>query len=213
MKNNNLCTIYVVRHGESEANALGAKGTPFKSSLEFGSKLTAKGRAQAKALAQKFKNIKFDAIFSSDYTRTKETAEILRSERKLAILTTEVIRERQFGSWAGKWHLVKYKLHEEIRNIAEEDKMKFVFEDVETEEHLYERFNLFLREIAVAYVGKTVLVTCHGNLMRTLLWKLGWATYHQLPSGSIENTGYYIIESDGAEFFLKETHGINKKEE
>jgi alpha-ribazole phosphatase/probable phosphoglycerate mutase len=212
-KNNNLCTIYIVRHGESEANVLGAKGIDFKSSLEYGSKLTEKGRTQAKVLAEKFKNIKFDAIFSSDYTRTQETAAILKLERKLAVIATEVIRERQFGSWAGRWHLVKYKLHEEIRNLAEEDKMKFVFEDVETEEHLYERFNVFLREIAIVYAAKTVLVACHGNLMRTLLWKLGWATYHQLPSGSIENTGYYIIESDGTEFYLKETHGVNKKEE
>jgi broad specificity phosphatase PhoE len=200
----------VVRHGESEANALGAKGTPFKSTLEFGSKLTAKGRIQAKTLAEKFGNIKFDAIISSDYTRTKETAEILKLQRKLAIITTEAIRERQFGSWAGKWHLVKYKLHEEIRKLAEEEKMKFVFEDVETEEHLYERFNVFLREIAVVYAGKTVLIVCHGNLMRTLLWKLGWATYHQLPSGSVKNTGYYIVESDGTDFYLNETSGIEK---
>ena len=203
----------MVRHGQSEGNVLSDKGKDFNASKWNGTKLTEKGREQATRLAKEFKNINIDAIFSSDYARAQETAEILRSENKLAIITTEAIRERQHGSWSGKWSIAKSRLDAEVKNLAEEDKMKFVFEDVETEEHLYERFNLFLREIAVAYIGKTVLVVCHGNLMRTLLWKLGWATYHQIPSGSIENTGYYIVESDGADFSLKEIHGINKKEE
>lgn len=208
---NNLCTIYVVRHGESEGNVLGRKNQTFEAALEKEVRLTRKGNSEAKTLAKKFKNIHFDAIFSSDYARAKETAEIIKLERKLAVQTTEAIRERQFGSWAGKWHLVKYKIHEELRALSEEEKMKFVFEDVETEEHLYERLNIFLREIAVSYPNKNILVVCHGNLMRTLLWKLGWATYHELPSGSIENTGYYVVESDGTDFFLKKVVGVNKK--
>lgn len=208
----NLCTIYVVRHGESQGNVLGSKGKTFDSNMETSVSLTEKGIGQAKKLAERFKTVRFDAIFSSDYVRAKETAEILKLKRKLAIDAKEIIRERQFGSWAGKWHLVKHKLHEEIRSLEEKDKMSFVFEDVETEEQLYDRFNVFLREIAVAYPEKNILVVCHGNIMRTLLWKLGWATYHQLPSGSVENTGYYIIQSDGTDFFLKEVHGVNKKD-
>jgi broad specificity phosphatase PhoE len=212
MNNDNLCTIYIVRHGESQANAKEDKNKVFEPSIEHTTKLTKKGVLQAKALAGKFRDIEFDAIFSSDYVRAKQTAEILRLQRKLAVEAKEVIRERQFGSWAGKWSTVKHKLQEQIKDLEEKDKMSFVFEDVETEENLYNRFNIFLREIAIANSGKKILVVCHGNLMRTLLWKLGWALYHELPSGSIENTGYYVIQSDGIDFFLKEVHGVNKKE-
>jgi broad specificity phosphatase PhoE len=199
-----------VRHGESEGNVLGFKKIAFEPSFEIKSKLTVKGKSQAKELSLKFKNIKFDAIYSSDYIRAQETAKILKLERKLKIQITQAIRERQFGSWAGRWDLVKNKIHEELKSLAEEEKMKYVFEDVETEEHMWERFNLFLRGVAVSYPGKRVLVVCHANLMRTLLWKLGWAKYHELPSGSVTNAAYYIIKSNGEEFFLEETHGINK---
>lgn len=211
MSNNNVCTIYIVRHGESETNILETRGEPFRADLEKSSKLTEKGRQQAKNLAEKFKDIQFDAIFSSDYLRAQETAKILKLERKIAIASKEEIREKQFGSWAGRWHLMKNKVYETIQTLPEEDKMKFVFDDVEIEEDVYNRFRTFLTKIATEYIGKTILVVCHGTIMRTLLWKLGWATYHQLPSGTVENTAYYIVVSNGKYIKLKEVNGINKK--
>ena len=45
--------------------------------------------------AKKLKDIPFEAIFSSDYIRAKETAEILKAERNIIVLTKEMIRERQ----------------------------------------------------------------------------------------------------------------------
>lgn len=208
----NLCTIYIVRHGESEANVLISKGEVFDLLLEEKSHLSEKGKQQVAQLAEKLKKINFDAIFSSDYIRAQETAEILKHERKLAVLTHHAIRERQFGKWAGRWHLVRSKLQEEIRKIPEDQKTKYSFEDVEVEENLISRFSTFIREIAVAYPGKTVLVVSHSNSMRMFLYKLGYGTYHQISAGAIDNAGYYVVESDGTDFFLKETSGIKKME-
>lgn len=211
MSKNTICTIYIVRHGESETNILEARGESFPADLEKSSKLTEKGRQQARNLAKKFKNIQFDAIFSSDYLRAQETAKILKLERKIAIAIKEEIREKQFGGWTGSWHLMKNSVYERIKTLPEKDKMKFVFDDVEIEEDVYNRFYTFLTKIAIAYTGKTILVVCHGTIMRTLLWKLGWATYHQLPSGTVKNTAYYIVASNGTYIKLKEVNGINKK--
>jgi broad specificity phosphatase PhoE len=210
--NENLCTIYVVRHGESFVNILEQSNLEFDANMEVNVDLTPLGIKQVKDLAEKFKDIEFAAIYSSDYLRAKETAKILKLQRNLEVLVTEVIRERQFGSWQGRWHLVKMEIQEKLKELAEEEKMKYKFEDVETEEHMYERFITFLREVSVAYPGKNVLVVSHGNFMRTILWKLGWAKYHQLPSKSIENTGYYVLQSDGVDFFIKETVGVTKKQ-
>ena len=61
------------------------------------SPLTAQGITQAKELAKKLKNVKFDLIFSSDLLRAKRTAEIIALEHKLFVQTSKLLRERDFG--------------------------------------------------------------------------------------------------------------------
>ncbi|MBI2630816.1 histidine phosphatase family protein [Candidatus Nomurabacteria bacterium] len=56
----NYCTLYLVRHGETEWNV--KKITQGQSE----STLTENGIRQAEETAEKLKDIKFDAIFSSD---------------------------------------------------------------------------------------------------------------------------------------------------
>ena len=82
----------------------------------------------------------------------------------------------------------------------------------ETEQDLINRVLVFLREAAVTYLGKTVLVVTHGGMIRSLLMHLGFGSFDELPSGCVENTGYIVLQSDGVDFFIKETKGINKKQ-
>ena len=91
----NYCTIYLVRHGETEWNEKkliqGYSDIP----------LNKKGELQAKQLGQEFNNIYFDAVFSSDLLRAKNSAEIIILEKKLTVATTKVLRERFFGRFEG----------------------------------------------------------------------------------------------------------------
>src|SRR5579872_7049036 len=93
----NLCTLYIVRHGETQWNVerrvQGQIDTP----------LTEHGKEQAKALGNLFKTIHFDAVFSSDLLRAQRTAELITLEKKLAVVTSELLRERSFGSFEGKY--------------------------------------------------------------------------------------------------------------
>jgi broad specificity phosphatase PhoE len=54
------------------------------------------------------------------------------------------------------------------------------------------------------------MVVCHGNIMRCLLSHLGFAKFDELTRKSVENTAYFVLESDGIDFFIKETSGIKK---
>lgn len=47
--------------------------------------------------------------------------------------------------------------------------------------------------------------------MRGFLIHLGFGTHKEFSGRSIENTGYFVLESDGVDFFVKETVGIHKK--
>lgn len=205
---NNYCTLYVVRHGRTEWNAQG------RYQGQKDSPLTEQGIKQAKEVAQKLRHIKFDAIFSSDLLRAQRTAEIIALEHRLAVTTAEALRERNFGSVEGK---TEREIREELKEVMEifdtlppEERYAFKFvEDMESDDEIATRLVTYIREMAVGYAGKTVLLVCHGGLMRAFLLKIGFATFDELPPKSIRNTAYFKLLSDGVDFFVKETDGIN----
>ncbi len=207
---NKLTTIYIVRHGETQAN--------FDKVVagHFDSPLTPAGEKQAMERAATLKHIHFDAIFSSDLIRAKRTAELIAADRKLATNTIRLIRERFFGHWEGKPEKIFQEENKELfelkNKLLEEQKRNFKYSyEYESDNDIAARMFLFLREIAVVFAGKTVLVVSHGSIMRGMLMHLGYATTGELPAGSIENTGYVVLESDGVDFFIKETKGVNKQ--
>ena len=209
MKTQKYCTIYIVRHGQAKANVEEMVAG------HFDSPLTAKGEKEAKLRAEDLKRIHFDAVFSSDLMRAKRTAEIITLGRQLAVNTTRLIRERNFGDWEGR--PIKEVLEEDkkilerLSTLSEQGKRAFKINyGYESDNDIAWRLITFLREIAVSFMGQTVLVVVHGSIMRAALMHLGFANYDELPPGSIENTGYVVLESDGVDFFIKETKGVNK---
>lgn len=207
-----LTTIYIVRHGQSQGNVdhqLGKETPPTR----LGSDLTSVGRQQVKMLGQKLKHIRFDAIFSSPLRRAQRTAAMIAKDRHLAVLTKQALRERQKGNLNGRSEL---ELRQEIGHIwgnphvltAEEMWQWQLFEDMESAQEAVTRFITALREIAVAYPGKTILVVTHSNVMQRFLVRLGYTTFKQLLHGGVENTGYIKIATDGVDFFIKETVGV-----
>ena len=210
-----MTTIYVARHGQSEFNATLDLSTIDKDG-EAGAHLTTLGQEQAKNLAQRLKLVHFSAIFSSDLVRAKQTAEAVALERKIAVKTTNAIRERDIVRFAIK---LGYKnldeieawLRKELKELDEQGKMNYKYNAaMETPNEAATRLLTFIREAAVAYAGQTIMVVCHSNIMRCLLNNLGYAKFDELPRKSTENTAYFVLESNGVDFFVKETHGIQK---
>ncbi|QQG44609.1 MAG: histidine phosphatase family protein [Candidatus Roizmanbacteria bacterium] len=208
MKGNQLTTFYIVRHGQTEWNVL------HKIQGHLDSPLTKQGKQEAKQTAQKLKDVHFDAVYSSDLLRAKHTAKIIALEKKLEVMTSKALRERTFGEHDGSMgneYTEKTKhLLEKYKKLATDQKWKFKFaKGYESDEGLVIRFITFLREIAIAYQGKTILIVTHGGNIRTFLTKLGYAEHGKLTPGTFKNAGYIIIESDGVDFFLKEVEGID----
>lgn len=211
---NKYCTIYIVRHAQSVHNAeYDDKKEDLTKANELGSRLTNFGIEQATARAKALKNVHFDKIFSSDFLRAKQTADIIALEHKLEVITNKLLREKYWGSYEGRLHKMDWeKLTALQKGLSDIEKMKVkISDDMESEYEALSRFIIFLREVSIAYIGKTIMVVCHGNIMRSLLTHLGFGSYDELPVGVIDNTGYYVLESDGVDFFIKETVGVNKE--
>jgi broad specificity phosphatase PhoE len=64
--------------------------------------LADEGREQARALAQRLRSVDFDAVWSSDLSRARETAEIVLEGRPLELEITSDLREMGFGDWEGE---------------------------------------------------------------------------------------------------------------
>lgn len=203
-------TFYIVRHGQTNWNTQG------RLQGQSNTLLNHIGKQQAREIAETLKNIHFDEIFSSDLDRAVQTTEIIAKERNLAVKTAKALREKNYGSYEGRDRKeVKKELKdlfdewEKIEN--DEEKMDFkIYHDGETDNEAVERFIRHLREIAIAYPGKTILIASHGGIMRYFLIKLGWAKYNELGTHAIKNTGYIKVESDGIDFFIKDLHQIEK---
>ena len=87
--------LYLIRHGETDSN----KSFRFQGQTDI--ELNEKGLAQAELLAEHFKNIRLDAVYSSSLTRARQTAAPLAAVHGLEVQPVEDIKEIAFGKWEG----------------------------------------------------------------------------------------------------------------
>ncbi len=199
---NNLTTLYIVRHGQSQANLDRVVGG------HYDTPLTKTGEDEARNIADELKNVKFDKIFSSDLIRAKKTAEIIALEKKLAVETTEILREQHYGKREGTSQKELFKLFDSWLNLDHQDRLKKkVDEYAESDEETISRFITFLREVSIAYKGQLLLIVCHAGLMHSFLIHLGIASYKTMKY--MENTALIKVESDGIEFKILDMKGVH----
>ena len=90
-----MCTLLLVRHGETDWNAEGRlQGHTDRPLNDY-------GRTQARRLAEQLHGDGIAAIYASDLVRARETAEILSERLGLPVLLDADLRERNWGSWEG----------------------------------------------------------------------------------------------------------------
>ena len=200
-------TIYLVRHGESVANTQNRFGldTP----------LTELGATQASTLATTLADVDFDAVYSSNLLRARQTAEILASARNLHVLIKPGLKERNWGKLSGLREPDIFAGYGEIfanvKTMPVSVRLGFkIVPDIETENELIVRYTAALSDIARYHPGQTILVVSHQTAMRFFLMHIGYATYPELSYGSIPNGSFIKLITDGTQFEVSETHGLIK---
>ncbi len=141
--------VYLVRHGETVDNAL-----QIMQGQTHGC-LNEKGREQARIVAERLAGEAFDAVVASDLQRAIQTAEIIAAPHGLPVVTTPLLRERDWGGFTGRFI-------PDLRDAVWPD-------DIETEEALLTRARTFLIYITATYPGKRVVAVGHGIFNKALL--------------------------------------------
>ena len=169
-----MTTLLLVRHGETDWNADGRlQGQTDRPLSDF-------GRRQARQLAEELDGEEFEAIYSSDLARARETAEIVGGQLGLAVTLDPDLREKDWGSWEGL-------------TAVERDRVEFLGESTEAHQ---ERILRVLRRISEHHPGDGwVLVVTHGGSMRRVQTAaLGMA----LPV--VENCGRWLCACENGSF-------------
>ena len=152
--------IYIVRHGETEANKKGyAQGWTDVP-------LNENGRIIAELTGRGLKGIRFDHCFSSPLIRAKETAGILLREsgNSVSVSFDDRIKEMNFGSFEGM-----SVRDERVIQFLKEPMVDYKFPDGESLQEVMERTQEFLKALVAKDDDKTYLVSTHGCALRAML--------------------------------------------
>lgn len=186
--------FWAMRHGEAKSNT----GDFISADPKDENYLTDKGKKEVVETGERLKENKIDLIISSDFVRTKETAEIMADKLgldKTQIIFDERLREINVGDFAGKtW--VEY-------NEAYGSPLNLLFNHLPTGGENYndirKRVMSLLFELDEKYQNKNILVISHGLPLFMMQ-----ATLERLSNKQ-------IVESPrrGLDFGLAEARAIN----
>ena len=156
-----MTTLYLVRHGETVDNA-----NQIMQGQTQG-ELNANGIQQAHEFSEQWKEKEIDIILASDLKRAIDTARIIAEPHRLDVLTTPLLRERDWGSFTGRF----------IPDL----KGEVWPDDIETQENLLSRAGEFIAYVKQTFPGKKVLAVGHGIINKAIQ-----SYYYQKPMNEIQ---------------------------
>ena len=155
-----MTVLYLARHGETVDNA-----NQILQGRTQGM-LNEKGQEQAENLAKSLDGIQIDAVIASDLKRAVDTAEVIAKRRSLPLITTPLLRERDWGSFTGRFI-------PDLKDVQWPD-------DVESMDAMMERARLFMDWLRRDYSQKTVVAVGHGIINKVIQ-----AVYHNTRTNKI----------------------------
>ncbi|MEI7521883.1 MAG: 2,3-diphosphoglycerate-dependent phosphoglycerate mutase [Candidatus Saccharibacteria bacterium] len=163
-----MAYLVLVRHGQSEWNALGLwtgwHDTP----------LTAKGREEARQAAEYLQDFKLHKAHTSNLVRAQQTLDEIKSElnhQNLETVNHAALDERHYGDYTGK---NKWQVKDEIGEV-EFNKLRrewnYPVPNGETLKDVHDRAIPYYQEHIINDLkdGKNIIIAGHGNTLRALM--------------------------------------------
>ena len=144
-----MTRLYLVRHGETFDNERQIMQGQTQGELNM------TGIRQAEALSRQLADAHFDAVVASDLRRAVQTARILAQPHHLTVVQTPLLRERDWGSFTGRF-------------IPDLKDVKPWPDDIESLPMMKERAARFLDFIRGHYPNSQVLAVGHGIINKAI---------------------------------------------
>lgn len=182
--------LILVRHGQTifnlESRYQGHTDT----------KLSELGHRQAAILAERLRNEKIDAVYSSDLRRASETAEAIAAFHGLPVSVDERLRECAFGSWEGLTVKEISDKYPELFENYRRDSITYRASGGECLEHLQMRVVEAINEIVERHAHDTVLVTTHGGPIRAFVCHALGTDLRTFRKIKLHNCGITVFSYD-----------------
>ena len=186
-----MTEIYLIRHTQAEGNVYRAMQG------HWDGEVTALGLREIDALAERFRDVKIDALYSSDLRRAMLTAEAIRRYRPLELHTLFDLREINVGPWEARFFADV--CHEQPREaeLFLHRAEAFRLDGAESYHDVRRRAAAALEDIARRHEGGTVAVVSHGVTIRCLLSHMLGRSLDDPELPICGNTGICRILYDG----------------
>ena len=184
-----MTKVYLIRHAEAEGNYYR------RIQGHWDGRITALGMRQIDALAERMKDVYIDALYSSDLSRTKTTAQAILKYHDLELHTDVRLREVCMGVWEGRsWGDVMHDDPVQYSNFSN-DPANWQVEGGESWDHLQHRIYDAILDIAARHDGQTIAIVSHGTAIRALMCLLqgvGSSDIHTVRHG--DNTCVTLLD-------------------
>lgn len=155
-------TLYFIRHGQTEWNAIRRMQGQMNSDL---SKL---GRAQANAAGELLEQFGIEALYASPLDRTRQTAAIINRRLELPVTFDDRIMEWDCGDWSGHLYAeVAEQWHDEWA-AYQADKFHYRGPGCENYPDMFGRARPFLEEMLTT-PAKVIGIVSHGMIGKVML--------------------------------------------
>lgn len=201
-----MTEIYLIRHAEAEGNIYRrAHGV-------YDGLVSPKGRRQIGALAERFRDVHIDALYSSGLKRTMQTAgAVLQTHDGLPLLTERGLMEINMGLWEDQpWGNLTYQ-YPEAMSAFNNDPESWQVPGAESFSGLRRRMRDAVLDIAARHPGQTVACVSHGTAIRALVSGiLGVPSreIYRVPHG--DNTSVTLLRAEdgglSVEYFNDNSH-------
>ena len=185
-----LMKITIVRHGETNENVgMIIQGHSFGS-------LNKNGKEQVRKVAERFRDEEFDAVFSSDLERARDSVSVIMQYHDNEVVYSPILREKSYGEFEGK---PRRSIYEHMDKEAL-DPVSFRPAGGESYQDLRDRAAEFLKQLESSG-KKNVLIVTHGGFLVQLLGEmLGYDIRKSRAEIKHSNTGVFQAEKVGNEW-------------
>lgn len=161
-----MTEIFLIRHTQAEGNLYRMMQGHWDGNV------TQLGWRQIDALAERFRDVHPDAVYSSDLYRTRMTATAAARHDNLEIHTDRRLREIDLGPWeTGFFGNLYYANPETMENFINRPGDWYV-EGAETYEQVRDRAFPALVELAEKHDGEKIVIVSHGVTIRCLMSRI-----------------------------------------
>lgn len=185
-----MIKLILVRHGRTICNEGGLL------SGVTDSKLSEKGKLQAHKLANYLKNEKIDKIYTTPFSRTKETVKELAEVKGIQIEENNRLNEINFGDFEGlSFKLIEKEYPQEVKKMIDEGS-KYKYPNGESLEDTFIRVKNEMKNILKNNKNSTILICSHGGTIRNIISYLLSGDYKYHWNFKIDNGSITEIEVD-----------------